>query len=237
MDEKQLISKIQGLRQIKPNKDWAVLAKKRILSEKEPASSPSFVEMMRFVFNHKSAFAGLISLIVLVGIFGFAQKSVPGDSLFAIKRATERGLAVFVPESEKAMFNLKQANKRIDDLVKVAESNNTRNLAPAINEYQATISEVAKSLTGEEDEETVKEMASAIRKLGEKEEKIRSLAVEMGENIELDSALVQTITAQVEDLKGRTLTEEQQGILAEIEENVENGAFAEALEKILFLGN
>lgn len=234
MTEKELISKIHKLQDIKPRQEWVFLSKKHILGEKELITSPSFIDVMRFAFSHKLAFSSLVVFVALIGIFGFSQNSLPGDTLFAIKKATERGLAVF---SSEQGFNLKQANKRLDDLCQIAENNQVERLAPAINEYQSSVSEVAKILAKQDNTEKIKELVLEVQKLEEKEKQVKSLGIEIGESIELESVLVQTIMREVEELKDRTLTEQQQEILAEIEQDCENGDFSQALEKTLMLTN
>ena len=185
------------------------------------------------MFGHKLAFSALAVFLVLIGTFGFAQKSLPGDNLFFIKKAVEKSQAVFVSETERPKFKLDQAKKRLQDLTEIAEANNTKKLAPAINEYQASMSEVAETLAKEEDKEKLKELVLEVQKLEEKEERIRSLSVEMERNIDLDYVLVLTIINHIKDLETRSLTEKQQEILVEIKEDVENEDFEAALIKSL----
>ena len=233
MTENELISKIKELKQIKPKQDWVFLTKEQILSKKEEVSSPSFIRVMRFMFGHKLAFSSLVVFLVLIGTFSFAQKSLPGDTLFFIKKAVEKSQVVFVSEAEKPKFKLDQAKKRLQDLTKIAEANDTKKLAPAINEYQASMSEVAETLAKEEDKEKLKEIVLEVQKLEEKEERIKSLSVEMERNIDLDYILVLTIINHIKDLETRSLTEKQREILVEIKEDVENEDFEAALIKSL----
>ena len=105
MTEKQLIAKIKELQQIKPSNDWVILTKKQILEEEKPVSDFSFISFIReiqrgerFIFQHKPAFATFLVLAILFGLFGFAQNSVPGDTLFSIKKITEKSQTVFISE-------------------------------------------------------------------------------------------------------------------------------------------
>lgn len=244
MTEKQLIAKIKELRQIKPREDWVFLAKKEILGEeKSDLSLFSFIgeikREIRFAFSHKFAFASLIILIVLAGTFAISQKSLPGDKLFSLKKITEKGQAIFVSEGEQSKHNLQLANKRLDDLTKIAESNRVENLALAINEFQASVSEVVKSLTEEEvkqDKEKVKEIVLEIKKLEENKQKVEALGVVIGETEELDNVLAQLVVErEIKDLEGQVLTEKQQEVLNEARGDYENGEYFQALEKILIL--
>jgi len=63
------------------------------------------------------------------------------------------------------------------------------------------------------------------------------LGVVIGESEELDNALSQLVGREIKDLKNRTLTEDQEKLLAEAKEDFEAGNFNEALEKIWLLSN
>lgn len=248
MDEKQLIEKIQVLRDIKPNKDWAILAKNRILEQNFSSYEKkiSFVRVrkimdiwndMNFIFNHKYAFASLIVFFAIIGTFGFALKSTPGDALFALRKALEESQGVFVSDLEKQKFDLEQANRRLEDLVKIAMNKDSRKLAPAIDEYKATVSEVTKNLASQEDSEKIKELVAEVRKLENKEEEIKSLGVELGENVDKDIALVSLITREISKLEIQSLSIKQQALLAGVREDCERGNFVSALENILLINN
>lgn len=223
MEEKELIGNIRKLRQIKPRKDWVSLTKSQILGQ-EPR-----IELFPFF---KPALAGLVIILVFFGLFGFAQNSVPGDLLYSVKKITEKIQKTFIPEKE---FNIKIANNRLDDLAKIVHDNSTKNLAAALNEYKASISEVAKSLREENNPNELKKIVKEVKNIEKKTTEIKSLGVEISEDteIELDSALVELIKLQVEDLENRTLTPEQVEFLGEIKADIEAGKYPEALLKIL----
>ena len=239
--EKQLISKLQELRQIKPSNDWVVFTKEQVFGKEKISPELSFISFIkeiqrgeRFVFRHKPAFAMLVVFVVLVGVFGFAQNSVPGDSLFSLKKIAEKGTSVFVSEKDQAKHDFQLAGKRLDDLTKIAEENEVKNLAPAINEYKESVSKAAESLATME---SVKEIVEEIKKLEQKEEEVKSLGIEIGDSEELYSALAKIVEAEIEDLEERALTEEQEEILAEVKEDYEVGDYSQTLEKILLLIN
>jgi len=243
MTEKELIKKIQELKQIQPRKDWVVLTKSQILAEEQicrgrasvkASFGESFISVLR-VFFLKPAYAGVLAVLVIFGLFIFAQNSLPGDLLYPIKKITERSQKPFVPEKE---FNIKIVNNRLDDLASVAQSNSTKNLAPAINEYKASVSEVAKNLVKDETKKNPNELKKIVKEVQSIEKKtaeMESLGMVIGENIELDSALVQLIKLQVDDLEKRTLTSEQAESIGDIKADIEAGKYSDALEKILEL--
>lgn len=244
MTEKQLISKIKELRQIKPRENWVFLTKQRILEREAVKQTHTFgldelITGLRFVLGHKYAFASLVILIVLVGTFGFAQKSLPGDSLYLVRKMTEKSQAVFSFEGNQSKRNLELANKRLDDLTKIAQSNSVKNLATAINEYKATVSEATKSLIedSEKDLEKVKEIVLEVRKLKENRQKVKALGVVIDGTEELNNALAQLVEREIKDLESRALTQEQEQILEEMKQDYENSLYYQSLERILLLTN
>lgn len=249
MTKAEIISKLNELRQIKPTQEWVFLTKQRILNQEpelEVLQGQTLQDFkwrdlligLRFVLGHKFAFVSLAVLMVLIGTFSFAQNSMPGDALFIIKRATEKGLAVFVSDKDQPKARLELANKRLNDLTKIAQGNLVENLAPAIKEYKAMASEAAKSINkdgSKKDLEKVKEIVLEVKKLEENKQKIESLGVVLDNGEELNNALAQLIEEEINDLESRTLTEEQNAVLEEIKNDFEQGKLSQTLEKILLL--
>jgi ribosomal protein S17E len=157
---------------------------------------------------------------------------LPGDLLYPIKKITEKSQAVFLPEEEKPKLNLELANKRLEELSEIAQKNEVKKLAPAISEFQANVSEAAKSLTKLKN---VEEIVAQTKKLEENKKKVEEVLATKIETKELDNALAQIVESQIKDLEGRTLTEEQMKILAEAKEDYEAGNYSDALTKILIL--
>lgn len=237
MTDRDLIKKLQILKDIKPRKDWVVLTKTQILGEQREQFS--LIEGLRLFFQFKlakPAFASLIAVFVLFGLFNFAQNSLPGDFLYSIKKIVERGQAVFVSEIDKPQASLELANKRLEELTKIAETNQVKKLAPAINEFQASISEAAKSLSRMEatssDSVAIKKMVEGTKELEGKIQEVKSLGVVVGEE-ELNQ--LQEVSNRLEvkllisDLEKRTLTEEQEEILNQMKEMAAEGKYSEAL--------
>jgi len=237
MTDRDLIKKLQILKDIKPRKDWVVLTKTQILGEQREEFS--LIESLGFFFQSKlakPAFASLIAVFLLFGLFAFAQNSLPGDFLYSIKKITERGQAVFVSKIDKPQASLELANKRLEELTKIAETNQVKKLAPAINEFQASVSEAAKNLSRMEatssDPAAIKKIVEGTKELGGKIQEVKSLGVVIGEE-EFDE--LQGVSDELEikllisDLEKITMTEEQEGILNQMKELVEEGKYSEAL--------
>ena len=246
MTEKELIAKLQKLRQIKPNRNWVILTKHQILGEK---INPLEVLVNWFgVFFAKPVYLGLIVILVgLFGTFNFAQKSLPGDYLYQLKKITEKAQAVFVSEEEKPQVSLELANKRLEELTEIAQTNQVKKLAPAIKEVQVSLSEAAKNLARIEatssDPAVVKKFVDQAKSLEKKAKKVSSLGVviegeelnelaEASNKLELE-LLVSVLKNMITDLENRTLTEKQQEVLVQMKELVEEGKYSQALELYL----
>ncbi len=235
LTEKQLIAKIRGLKQLKPDTSWVILTKENIIGKEETSLSKWawFFTGERFVFNHKLAFSALTVLIVFVGVFGFAQNSVPGDSLFSLKKITEQGQSYFVSAENQSKHNLELANKRLDDLTKIATKNEVSNLAPAISEYEESVGKVVQGLANNENSYILNELATEIQKLGEKEEQVKSLGIEIGQNEELNSLLADIVGKEILDMESRELTEKETEVLNSVKFEYEQGNYSKALEILL----
>jgi len=237
MEEKELIVKLRELRQIKPSQDWAILAKNRILGQEKKYENPAAIvlSIFRIIFA-KPAYAGLAVVFIFIGLFGaftFAQNSLPGDRLYSIKKITEKAQAVFVSETDKPEFSLNLANKRLEELARIAGANRVRNLPLAIAETQTSISEANKNLAKASNPVEIKKI---VDKIEEKAQLIsQTLGVAFGE-VELEELIQTSDKLYVEDLisvlETSTLTEEQKEILSQIKELIEEEKYSEAL--ILF---
>ncbi len=243
MTEKELITKIRELRQIKPNQNWVFLTKNRILGEEiSEAKEASIISVLRGLFLKpkglfwgpvlKPVYIGLLALFIIFGFFGFAQNSVPGDYLYPVKRATEKGQTLFASDEEKAHLTLELANRRLEELASIVEENKTKNLAPGIKEFQASVFEAANKFSA--DNEVVKKVV----KMGKKVKELQSLGVVIEEEglrrLELES-FAGVLENLITDLENRNLTTKQEVVLDRMKELFEKGEYSEALE--LYLRN
>lgn len=243
MQEKQLINKLKELQQIKPRKEWVVLVKNQILAEPKPAFAESFgvankqtFGLLSFlpalIYQRKLAYAFATLLFVIVGMFGFAQYTVPGDALFSIKKLTE--------QSQPA---LEIVIRRSDDLVQVVKNNQMANIAPAIREFQASISQATKNLVADIDKndlKSIKDIALQVKQIQDNKKQLQTLGVDLGatqESKDLNDALAPLVQREIDDLEKITLTEEQLSTLQEIKDLYAEGKYFDALEEILMLNN
>ena len=117
--QEQLIESLKTLKEIKPNKDWAVLLKNQIMAGDQskvviPAQKVSFADALRFIFAQKKlVYAFSVVLLFVVGTFGMfkllptekstlQQASLTGQSAEVIKEQitiTVKGLAKNLKEN------------------------------------------------------------------------------------------------------------------------------------------
>ena len=250
MNEKQLIRHFKELAEIRPRKDWVILTKNRILGEPASAKATAGNGIFSFfpLFRYKLAFAPIISVLIIIGLFGFAQKTVPGDTFFSVKKMAETAQVSFSSDVEKPKTQLKLANKRLEELSRIAQANQVRSLDPAIKEFQASIAQATKDLTEMDfnvtssDPMVLQEIVAETQKLKENKERVEAvLGTVVGNTDELTSALSrlekQTAEYLIADLSQRTLSEEDQVLLTEAKQDFEAGNYAGALGKIWLLSN
>jgi len=222
--EKLLISKLQELRSIRPEKDWVSSTKTRVLGE-----DPGFYFFPYF----KPALVGAAFALTLF-VFAFAQNSLPGDALYSVKKISERSQALFVSQQAKPQANLQLANKRLEELSRVAEKNQTGKLSQAIDEFQVSVSQVAKNLSESSDPVRNKEIVD--RMVSEAQTVSAYLGADVGGDAlaELkERTNVEYVAYLISDLETRTLTESQTEILNQMKELAGQGDYLAALELYL----
>ena len=231
LTEKQLISKIKDLRQIKPSQNWVSFTKSQILGEDEKKGFAPFLNFGGF--RLKFAMASIMTLVLMLGSFGVLEHSLPGDLLYSVRSAFHKVQTALIPEQEKPAYQLKLANDRLDDLAKAP----AKNLAPTISEYQANISEAARELVKMEatssDPVAIRKIVDANKKLNENRQKAESLGVVIGgekETAEWNNALKKVVGDVIKDLEGRTLADGKQEVLDEMKKLFEEGKYSESLE-------
>jgi hypothetical protein len=239
MEEKELISKIKGLKEIKPNKNWVVSTKFVILGqEEEKKNFSSVLEFFpRLVLQHsKLAFALVMVFGFITGAFTLAQNSLPGDPFFAVKRIAEKTSIALTAQDNLPIAQLQLVNKRLEELNKIAQTNQIKKLAAAIEEYQANALAAADDLVRAKNL-NMQDVVSETKKIKETKEQVESLGVVVGDTQILDNALLQLIQRELKDLEVRSLTDSQQEIFKAAVEDFNAGNYSEALEKIWSLSS
>lgn len=239
MVKEQLISKLQELKQIKPRKDWVVLAKMNVLGSDaterktvvKPAYNWTFSNILRLIYQRKLTYAFVVFLFISVGMFSIAQYTLPGDMLFSVKKITEQSQASLIGRSDvkNSFENLK---KRSQDLAQAVKDNRENNISSAVKEVKDAASGLNNALA--KNPALAKEVALEIKDNG-------TLLNMLGdfEGVDLkqtSDVLYKTIDSQIIDsLQETTLTESQQKMLEEAKKLYNEGDYSGALEKILLI--
>ena len=249
MKQSQLVRQLKSLRELKPSDNWVSFTKERIFAA-EPELIGLRAGFFSFfpVFRYKLALAPIISVLVLIGLFGFTQNTIPGDFLFSVKKIIENAQVTFSSNVEKPKTQLKLANRRLEELTRIAEGNQARNLDPAIKEFQSNIVQAAKDLAAfdinvtSSDPLVIKELVAETKKLTENKEKVESvLGTIIGDTGELDNAILQiekqTAAYLIAELEKSTLSEKKAQLLIQARDDFNAGNYATSLEKIWILFN
>lgn len=236
MTEKELISKLQTLKQITPRKDWVFSVKMEMFGENavapkvaaEPRYKKIFGNIFSITLQKKLAYSFATLLLMFAGVFGFAQYTLPGDPLFEVKKITEHSQSALTGESN-VKSNVETFKKRSHDLAEVVKNNKDGNKASAVKEVKDATKSLAAAI--EKDSNLVKEVALEIRNN-------QTLLAVLGEEDLKESSdiLYKAIDSQmIADLEKITLTEEQVKMLEEIKVLFKEEKYLEALEKILLI--
>ena len=243
MSEKELIQKIQLLKQVKPSQNWVVSLKKGILGRELGGDrvSPNWIEVLGSLFTKpifvRPAFVTVLSIFVIIGTFNLGQNSLPGSLLYPIKQLTEKVQTVFVSESEKPALRLEFANQRIEELAKIGAKPGPKNdkMIAALKALNSDLSAASKQIQNVQPEQK-EALASKTGELIKKTQAVLGNLEESG--VEgFETVLSQIVAREIQDLENRTLTEEQTQLLNEAKQDFEAGNFSQALEKIWQISN
>ena len=255
MDDKEIIVKISLLKEIKPRQDWVILTRSRIAelesqkialaSQKRPVwGIVDFISALRY-YLEKPAFAmPFLALLVSAGlVWHMSTQSLPGDTLYLVKAAVERVPFTFSSQEQKPFLQIELAQKRLDDLKKIAESNNkVKNLPSAIKEFEANVSGVSESLAQIVENQPEKALQAGreivqLQKEKSEIEKILGTTIGGQETQELEDATKLLVENELADLEKRLLTTEQQALFEAAKTAYQAGDYQTALETIWALVN
>lgn len=205
--EKQLIESLSQLKEIKPRKEWAVLLKSQILSEREvapvQAKSVGIMDIFQTVFSQrKLAYSFAVVLLLIFGAFGATRLLSDGNA--------ERQVAL--------KQNVAAISTKITELTKDLNADSFKDVASA--KKLADGVQTIKKLQAK----TFADMP------GTPEEKSLTDAI-----ASIDNTLAPLVKNEINDLNNTTLTDAQKNILTNVQKLYDQGKYAEALEEILLI--
>ncbi len=245
--EKNLINQIRTLKQIKPDKEWAVLCRTRIMGQEAMGRKQSvFGWLAGISFQYRVAFAGFLMFAFLGGgLFAAAQNSLPGDSLYALKKIGEKSLAMISGNANDPTANLLLAAKRLEEISVISQRNLVKNLPAAFYEYKtaktAAKKEVAElvqknpQIAGE----IVKEAGLAMKSVDDKEREVYAVlglepGVDVAEEIaeaDFDKTIVESLIGYFKD--DTIIAGEQAADLNKVKELYTAGEYSRAIDYYL----
>jgi uncharacterized coiled-coil DUF342 family protein len=163
--------------------------------------------------------------------------AMPGDLLYPFKKLTEKSGYLLASENEQLRAELVLADKRLEEIKTLAQSQPAKNLGPAVSEFREAVSSAANRLKNLKNSSSglkpiVQEVA---RQANELKNKAETLGVEIGDTQELNQALQEIVEQEIQDLESRSLTEEQKLLLDKAKESLIRGDLVEALENLISL--
>ncbi len=245
MNEKEIIAKLQLLREIKPEKEWVAVTKEKIIPQKRQSMWELFNYFGSKVFRPelRPAFAMSVFLAVIMGIALFGLISI------------DKTQAPVISINPNVNFNdpseyLTLAEKKIQEIEKIAQDDGDGRIVGILQDTQKAIEKAARALPPKpENPEKTKEI---VRKVAEINKKAQEIKRELG--VEIDSSVLTSKTEemikngiedttqelahiQIQMLENSSLTEKQQELFEEAKILYNQGKYQEALEKILILTN
>ena len=239
--QKQIIGSLKELKDIKPRQEWAVLLKSQILSPKLinlevperiikeiPAKSIGILDILSVVFfQRKLAYVSMLALLLVIGFFGFAQNTVPGDLLFPLKEIAEQSQAALTGRTtlNQDVANLKGS---INNLAQAAKDGKKDNIPSAIKNIDANALVLANNLRNNSvnDPQTLNEIGQTLNK---------TLADIPGTDLTETPGVQDLLQILIADYQKITLTDDQKDALADAEDLYAQEKYADALEKILLI--
>jgi len=138
MQEKDLIQKLQDLKQIKPESAWANWLKANILQTKPQDglyNKPKIkLAVFSFIPKYQKVIVPSLLAFFFVFSFAFAQTTLPGSVLYPIKTLTQNTKIYLASENTKPIVRLEVAKTRMEDLSKV--ENHEKEISAVIQNVQ-----------------------------------------------------------------------------------------------------
>ena len=220
--DKELISRFQVLKQIKPKKDWVVFAKRQMFDlgvneAVKPVYKGIFSDVSSLFYGRKLAYSLAVFLFVFAGAFSFI-KSVPQNQSARI--------------SENSSASLVSVKSNVDILRIKSE-----NLAQARKDGSQNISLAVKEI-----KDATKSLTDAIQKNPKLAKKVALELKENGTLSDIDGGvdlkdLYKTIATQMDkDLDNVSLTPKQQENHFKAKDLISQERYNEATEKMLLIG-
>ena len=137
MTEKELISRLQSLKQIKPRENWAVFAKSRIFEnniiDNKSIKNSILSDILRGVFQKKLVYSFATFLFVVAGLFGFMKYGLPNKINSSLNETANIKIIQQYQENLIAIkSNVEDFRVKSKNLSQISKSSSPENISLAL---------------------------------------------------------------------------------------------------------
>ncbi len=244
MTEKELISKLQELKQIKPSKSWALSVKMSILDtpavQANPMSQPTgrwaFSDSVKFLYQRKMAYAFAALLLVIAGLTSVMNYTIPKPATVAQNQVNGSKQSASALAAEAALKNSVEAFKMKSQNLAQTIKYNPKNAPVAIQE----IKDAAKHLTDaiQKNPQLAKTVALDINNSNKTYLDVLAGSARDEVKQDVSDTLEKTLVKQlIEDARNESLTPDRKAVVDMAETLEAKGDYANALVNMLVLEN
>ena len=239
MNDKQLVSKIQGLKQIKPNQQWVFFTKQQVFNDSINNANtaevkPGILDIIKFITTPKRFVYSTLTVCLAV-VFVFTMINYASD----IERNNKIQYAALIKGADFSNQNLEMANKKIEDLIALA-SLKKNNVTPSdVKDANQIIAAASRTITEEivDNPGALKKITDTIIKIDASKKTLAALGVKIDEDFQLNNIIQPLVEKQIKELEKSTLSEDQELTLKEIKGLYDEGQYSDALEKLLLINS
>ena len=227
MNNKDLIKKLKGLKEIKPSQEWSNSLRHNLITEIDFDN-----EYIGFFQWFKQPQAVALAICLALILFGgpwmtlkASRSSLPGDLLYSVKKASEGVQTTIASDSGKVGLQAEFASRRLEELNKItydsySSEERTEKSAQVMNNFKDNLAQISQNVNKISREEVVA-VAETTKKI---EESLKR--TENGISEEIKGIAEKAIN----DVKHQILA-----VLTEDEENKESNASTTDEEILIFL--
>ncbi len=229
MDEFTLIKRLESLKTIKPDRDWACSVKSQILNQ-EFEQKPSF----SFIFSQKRLVQAFASVAIVLAImpFAFAKDALPGELLYGFKKVNESiKYAFIVSEDQKSVAQLETRLNELDKISAEPGQNQGKKLAAGIKETKQALSKASQELAKVPESQRAELVTKIVNQISAIEEKTNA-AIITTEEKEYQDIYKFFIANEIKEIEAReaNLNQEQKDSLSKAKELFDQEKYSEAME-------
>ena len=241
MEEINIIKKLESLKETKPSNEWVISAKKDILSKKfvKEEKTPiftTFISTCSHIFETPKVLVPVLSGMIVV-VFGFAlvssQSTMPGDSLYSLKKAYNQIATSLLPADKQAVARINQADKLLAQLDSISKSsdNTNRNIEAGMKEVKEAISVASKEITRVPEDQQADLVSKLVSKVNEVEKTTNASIMDSESEEIIYSVFIKSEIKEFESNKDN-LTESQLELLNNAKEYFALGDYASAMSSL-----